>query len=462
MLPLGAPHSSFSSRVAKLRATSWRLAETVSSRLSIAVVAGLALTPLAMRDNPTVIPAAPAQKTAETKSRTIAEKAKPVTETRVVEEPTAASAAFGIQGEAASDQSLLQLAAARRRAKQAKREAEPEPRRTPSAVAAEGSVRHPSGIAAEPDNVPVATAKGEPEAKEPEPKPDVWSDAEIITALKECVRVLGPIAAEVEVAPPIKQEECGTPAPVLLKSVGSGNGRVVLNPPATVNCAMVAGLSAWVEKTLQPAAQETFGSPIVRLRDASGYSCRNRIGGTHNADKLSEHAKANAIDIGGFVTADGRTIDVGRFWGPTARDIRAAEQQAAQRARDEKAAREAASLKEARPEPAKATPTRGGSAIATKSETPPRERERQKDAVAELQGQGQGRSMVDARSIPLPSSGAAIGTDRSNVVEAAFLRRLHRGACGVFGTVLGPEANEAHREHFHFDMTPRKRSAYCE
>ena len=44
----------------------------------------------------------------------------------------------------------------------------------------------------------------------------------------------------------------------------------------------------------------------------------------------------------------------------------------------------------------------------------------------------------------------------------AFLRRLHKGACGTFGTVLGPEANEAHRDHFHFDLAARRRNAFCE
>ena len=46
--------------------------------------------------------------------------------------------------------------------------------------------------------------------------------------------------------------------------------------------------------------------------------------------------------------------------------------------------------------------------------------------------------------------------------EAGFLRRLHKGACGTFGTVLGPEANEAHRDHFHFDLAARRRNAFCE
>jgi hypothetical protein len=105
----------------------------------------------------------------------------------------------------------------------------------------------------------------------------------------------------------------------MLKRIGSGANKVEINPPAMLNCAMVVGLHTWVEKTLQPAAQEVFGSPIARLRNASGYSCRNRIGSLHGADKLSEHAKANAVDIAGFVTADGRSIDVVRHWGPTAR-----------------------------------------------------------------------------------------------------------------------------------------------
>lgn len=35
--------------------------------------------------------------------------------------------------------------------------------------------------------------------------------------------------------------------------------------------------------------------------------------------------------------------------------------------------------------------------------------------------------------------------------EAAFLRALHRGGCRWFDTVLGPDYNAAHRDHFHFE-----------
>jgi hypothetical protein len=47
--------------------------------------------------------------------------------------------------------------------------------------------------------------------------------------------------------------------------------------------------------------------------------------------------------------------------------------------------------------------------------------------------------------------------------ERAFLRRLHQSACKRFGTVLGPEYNAQHANHFHFDMAKSMNdgSAFC-
>ncbi len=102
-------------------------------------------------------------------------------------------------------------------------------------------------------------------AAEPEPpKPDVWSDAEVIAALKECVRLLGPIGADIEVNQPVKQEQCGTPAPMLLKRIGSGANKLEFNPPAMLNCAMVVALHGWVEKTL--AAGRAWRRSAARFR----------------------------------------------------------------------------------------------------------------------------------------------------------------------------------------------------
>ena len=44
---------------------------------------------------------------------------------------------------------------------------------------------------------------------------------------------------------------------------------------------------------------------------------------------------------------------------------------------------------------------------------------------------------------------------------SAFLRRIWKSACGPFGTVLGPEADAAHKNHFHLDVA-RRRRPFCQ
>ncbi|NRG17807.1 extensin family protein [Rhizobiales bacterium] len=39
-----------------------------------------------------------------------------------------------------------------------------------------------------------------------------------------------------------------------------------------------------------------------------------------------------------------------------------------------------------------------------------------------------------------------------DIYEGAFLRNAHSGACERFSTVLGPEADRHHRDHFHLDL----------
>ena len=47
--------------------------------------------------------------------------------------------------------------------------------------------------------------------------------------------------------------------------------------------------------------------------------------------------------------------------------------------------------------------------------------------------------------------------------EQEFLRRLHESACKRFNTVLGPDYNGAHANHFHFDMAQSMKdgSTFC-
>ncbi len=119
----------------------------------------------------------------------------------------------------------------------------------------------------------------------------------------------------------------------------------------TLQCPMLAGIAIWERHTLQPATRELFGSEVARVRHFGTYSCRNVNNATDG--RRSEHATANAVDIAGFVLADGTEISVLADWGKGP--------------------------------------------------------------------------------------------------KGRFLKRVQDGACDHFDTVLGPEYNELHRDHFHFD-----------
>ncbi|PWE32152.1 extensin-like protein [Maritimibacter sp. 55A14] len=45
--------------------------------------------------------------------------------------------------------------------------------------------------------------------------------------------------------------------------------------------------------------------------------------------------------------------------------------------------------------------------------------------------------------------------------ESNVLRRAHRAACGPFGTVLGPNSDRHHQDHFHLDVARHRSGPYC-
>ncbi len=300
-------------------------------------------------------------------------------------------------------------------------------------------------------NAPAASppAANAPAATAP-PAPDVWTDAEQAAGLRECVRLLAPVAVEVQLDTPMRRGQCGTPAPLLLHSIGVGE-KVQLDPAPAMNCRLAAGLARWVEKVLQPTAKEVLHSPIVKIIGASSYACRNIYNSPNLA--LSEHATGNAVDIAGFVTADGRTIKVKQGWGPTERDIAQAQKKAAEAAA--KAAAKTKTEGQAKDEAATA-------AISKPEPKPePMSEGAEKKAAAKEKANLHKAGLKPGADAGVPAITATVGVTPANTTQSAFLKRLHRGACGMFGTVLGPEANEAHRDHFHLDMKERKSAGIC-
>jgi hypothetical protein len=165
----------------------------------------------------------------------------------------------------------------------------------------------------------------------------------------ECTAVLrlGEVAYTA-VPDQVTGEGCGFSNAVRLARAEAAFGDGVV-----ATCPLAVAWTLFDAHVLQPSARRRFGQGVTRIVHAGSYACRNinhRVGG-----RRSEHATANALDVAGFVLADGTRVTVLQDW-------------------------------------------RGG-----------------------------GR-------------------------EAAFLRDLRAGACRFFDVVLSPDFNEAHRDHFHFDM----------
>ncbi|MFD2265549.1 extensin family protein [Lacibacterium aquatile] len=96
----------------------------------------------------------------------------------------------------------------------------------------------------------------------------------------------------------------------LLATVRVTGSDVAFSSPYTATCAVATAWGAFERHALQPAALRHFGQRVVRVEHLGSFACRSIAG----RDRLSEHASANALDIAGFVLADGRRISVLSDW----------------------------------------------------------------------------------------------------------------------------------------------------
>lgn len=263
-----------------------------------------------------------------------------------------------------------------------------------------------------------------------------WTDDEVAAAKLDCAKVLAGVTLEYQALPPLKDGICGAPAPILVKSIGG----VAIDPAATVTCALASGLSAWIGKTLQPHAKAILGTQVVKLHNATAYSCRNRYGG--ETTPLSEHARANALDISEFVFETGEKVTVLASW-PRVATV---------------------------PPLPLPNPTRVAAGTMG-SITPAVVQRPQSIEAVEVT-----KAKVSAKTNPFvlptavvkapppipPAEASAPETQSPSERKGEFVKSVHDDACHTFGTVLGPEANDAHKDHFHFDMKARRRTALCE
>lgn len=129
-----------------------------------------------------------------------------------------------------------------------------------------------------------------------------------------CRAALAGAGFETERLPDVREGRCGYQNAVeLTQSTFAYSG------PVATSCAAAAALALWERDVVAPAAERHLGQAVTRIELAgSAYQCRPIAG--RNDGRMSEHAFANAVDIGGFQLADGRVLTVERGWRGSAQE----------------------------------------------------------------------------------------------------------------------------------------------
>jgi hypothetical protein len=135
-------------------------------------------------------------------------------------------------------------------------------------------------------------------------------------AFPACRALLTGAGVRFTALPPRHEGQCGYDDAVRFTSGGAR--RIALSPAGLgVACPVAAALAAWEWHVVQPAAERRFGQSVARIEHFGSYSCRRLYG--RDAGAWSEHSTADALDVAGFVLADGRRVTVARDWrGPEA------------------------------------------------------------------------------------------------------------------------------------------------
>lgn len=103
---------------------------------------------------------------------------------------------------------------------------------------------------------------------------------------------------------------CSALGSVQLSQLKSDRASLALSNVGPMTYPLADSLAGWARYGVDRAAQQILGSPLIKIETMGSYSCRNIAG----SPRRSAHATGNAIDVSGFVLADGRRITVAGDW----------------------------------------------------------------------------------------------------------------------------------------------------
>jgi hypothetical protein len=136
-----------------------------------------------------------------------------------------------------------------------------------------------------------------------------WPKAVVEIERRECALRLRGLDVTFQTMAPLGNDTgCGAPAPLLIDHIAS----VAIVPAAELTCDMAEALHGWLASSVLPAAQLHLKKRVIKINNASAYVCRRRNGLA--TGKLSEHAKANALDISTLAFDDGSSVNIKGDW----------------------------------------------------------------------------------------------------------------------------------------------------
>ena len=133
--------------------------------------------------------------------------------------------------------------------------------------------------------------------------------AESPERFRQCVTMLQAEGSKVQALPDRTYDNgCSATSAVKLVAIG-----IPVTNLGAVKCTLAAPFARWIRQDVTAQAARWFGTAYIdRIESFGSFACRpvnNQPG-----NRLSEHGRANAIDIAAFRLSDGRRISVKDGW----------------------------------------------------------------------------------------------------------------------------------------------------
>ncbi|MDO8875847.1 MAG: extensin family protein, partial [Pseudolabrys sp.] len=132
-----------------------------------------------------------------------------------------------------------------------------------------------------------------------------FNTAEVTSAPSACRQRLEKVAVVAAMPRLIGPGACGGTDIVRMDAVMVGGKKVDIKPAPYLQCPIAEQLALWLRDDTAPLVA-AVGGVLKSLETYDDFSCRGR--NRKMFGKVSEHGKANAIDLRGFTLQDGRYI----------------------------------------------------------------------------------------------------------------------------------------------------------